>query len=114
MPSRRVLLCSLVALAATVQGCSSRPRASGTWRGKWIEVYAPDAVSLDSGNDQAEVRVGNHLIVIREEAITVDGDTRPVRAFTRVVINVKPAAVVVTVDGTRSDFGRGVTGPLFN
>jgi hypothetical protein len=102
MLSRRVLVCGVVALAATVQGCDSSgpsPRTSGTWRGKRIDVYASEAVSFYSGNDQAEVQVGNHRVVIREEVITVDGDAKAVRAFSRVVIDVKPAAVIVTVDG---------------
>jgi hypothetical protein len=56
-------------------------------------------VSLNSGQERAEVEVRHHRIVIREGAITVDGVTKDIQTFSRVVIHVTTDAVTVTVDG---------------
>src|SRR5437879_848016 len=103
MLNRRHFLC-IFPLAATLPACDSsgaRPGVSATWRGRWIEVHASDGVSLNSGHDQAEIEVGGHRIVIRETEITVNGASKAVRSFRRVVVDVTSSSVTVTVDGTQ-------------
>ena len=102
MQHRRAFLGSMFALAIAVAGCGQSGTGShsySTWRGRWIEVSGPDGISVNSGQDQAEVEVGDHRIVIREGAITVNGTTRPVGNFRRVVIDGTTETVKVTVDG---------------
>lgn len=101
MLNRRIVLCG--ALAALTAACSqSGPSAtaSGTWRGRWIVVYGPPGVFLNSGQEQAEVEVGEHRILIQERTITLNGMVRQVPPFRGVVIDARAANVTVTVDGT--------------
>jgi len=103
MLSRRVVLLSAVALAATVAGCS-RPTATWTWDGIRIEVYLSEGTgALIPGYDGSfvivEVEAGHHRILIRKAAITVDGVTKDTEAFTRVVIDARSAILTVTIDG---------------
>ena len=103
MQHRRAFLGSMIALAIAAAGCGQSGPGShsySTWRGRWIEVRAPDGVFVNSGQEQAEVQFGDHRIVIREGAITVNGSTRPVGNFSRVVIDFNAAPVTITVDGT--------------
>jgi hypothetical protein len=102
MLNRRVFLCTTMALAALVQGCkpsADGPSASGTWRGKWIDIYGADGLELDYGAHEAKVVAGEYRIVIRETSITLNGDTKAVQPFSRVAIHVKPTSVLIAVDG---------------
>ena len=99
MLNRRVFLCATMALAALVQGCKPSPSASGTWRGKWIDVYGADGLELDYGEHEAKIVAGDYRIVIRETSITLNDDTKVVRPFSRVTIHVQRASVLVAVDG---------------
>ena len=101
MQTRRAFLSIVLAGLVTACGQSgSGSHSYSTWRGRWIEVSAPDGVFINAGQEQAEVQFGDHRIVIREGAITVNEETRSVGNFRRVVINFNAAPVTVTVDGT--------------
>src|SRR4051794_29120339 len=102
MLTRRHFLAA-VAIAAAVSGCDSSNRNLGVvtiWRGRRIEVYAEGGVSTFSGTDQCEFQTGEHVIVVRETEIAVDGTAKTVGDFTRVVIDMTPAVLTVTVDDT--------------
>ena len=73
MQHRRVFLGSMIAVAIAAAGCSQSGIGShsySTWRGRWIEMLAPDGVFLNAGQEQAEVQFGDHRIVIRERELT--------------------------------------------
>src|SRR4051794_38770261 len=102
MLTRRHFLAA-VAMAATASGCDSSSRNLAvviTWRGRRLEVYAEGGVATFSGTDQCEFQTGEHVIVVRESEIAVDGMSKPVSDFTRVVIDTTPAVLTVTVDDT--------------
>jgi hypothetical protein len=103
MLSRRIFLSSTIALPVLLTGCDASqdgPSAQGTWRGKSIDVYAGDAVSLNWHADRAEISVNGSQIIIRDTAITLDGITKEVQTFKKVVIRWTVASVSVAVDGT--------------
>jgi len=56
-------------------------------------------VSLNAGQERAEVEVQNHRILITETEITLDGKTKAVAPFSRIVIQGKPDQISVIVDG---------------
>jgi hypothetical protein len=71
-----------------------------SWHGKTIEVRASSEAILNTSDDHAAVLADTHRILVREEAITVDGVAKPVTGFSRVLIDVQAAGTVnVTVDG---------------
>jgi hypothetical protein len=103
MLSRRIFLSSTIALPTLLTGCNASqdgPSAQYTWRGKSIDVFAGDGVSLSVHSDRVEIGVNGHQIVIRETAITVDGVMKEIQAFKKVVIRLASASLSVAVDGT--------------
>ena len=101
MLTRRHVLTAM-AIAVTASGCDSSgggPTVVATWRGRRIEVYAQGGVSTISGIERCEFQAGEHVIVVRELEIAVDGTSKAVGSFTRVVIDMMSVVVTVTVDG---------------
>jgi hypothetical protein len=102
MLTRRSVLATVL-VAATASGCdtsSRNPTVVATWRGRRIEVYALGGVATNWGTERCEFQTDQHFIVIRETEIAVDGLSKAINNFTRVVVDTIPIVVTVTVDGT--------------
>ena len=102
MLTRRSVLATVL-IAATASGCdtsSRNPTVVATWRGRRIDVHALGGVSTNWGTEHCEFQTDQHFIVIRETEIGVDGLSKEVNNFTRVVVDMLTVGVTVTVDGT--------------
>jgi hypothetical protein len=80
-------------------GASASSRASTVWRGKTIEVRAANTVTLNSSDDDTTILADGHRITVREVEISVDGTTKTVPAFRRILVETQASAVTVSVDG---------------
>jgi hypothetical protein len=108
-PSRELMVTTLQATFALaiavmvglggVEGALASSRASTVWRGKTIEVRAVNTVTLNSSNDDTTILADGHRITVREVEISVDGTTKTVPAFKRILVETKAASVTVSVDG---------------
>ena len=86
-------------ISAFLAACNGGASSAITFDGREIVLRGGTSQSVSTGNGQATLQVDGHTIVVTKEHVTVDGHTKPLAAFQKMVITIKAGAVTLTADG---------------
>jgi hypothetical protein len=86
-------------ISAFLAACNGGTSSTITFDGREIALRGGTSQSVSTGNGQATLQVDGHTIVVTKEHVTVDGHTKPLAAFQKMVITIKASAVTLTADG---------------
>jgi hypothetical protein len=95
--SRLLVVAALVFSLPLLQGCSW---GYTTWKDKSISATGSSGgMEISTSKDVAKIVLGSHVILLRDDSVSVDGLQREVRPYKKASITEKGGRVTLLLDG---------------